>query len=115
MLTNYQFYKEVFHGSQSQRSFERAQVESEAWINVLTMGRVEQLDPIPESVQKAVCAVADLVGRDLDREGKSSETVGSHSVSWESRDEIDRHREITKAANVYLYGTGLLYKGAKSL
>lgn len=76
-------------------------------------------DNVPECVKMCCCEVAELTcgyEKSLAKTGgKSSESVGGWSVSYESREQAAQaHKEQVRAC-VYkwLSGTGLLYRGLR--
>ena len=94
-----------------------------AYIDYVTMDRAVALmslvSPSPEEtaliskVKNAVCAVADqLKSYDATGGGSiSSESVGSHSVSYSTADRKVHAAQMTDAAALYLAHTGLMFRG----
>ena len=52
----------------------------------MTGGRIPYLESVPDAIKNACCAVADQLWQDEQQGDKASETVGSHSVSYQNRD-----------------------------
>lgn len=90
----YEFYANVYFGNAIKpEDFQRLSARASEYVYGMTRGLCEKVpDEDMEAVQKAVCAVAEILqdeGRMASRSfsaGKtiSSETVGSHSVSYGS-------------------------------
>ena len=63
MYAPYSYYYEVYHGSQlTPDQWPAAAREAEAYIDLLTFGRLKNGAPVTDEVQMAVCAVAEVVG-----------------------------------------------------
>ncbi len=123
MISDYSFYTDTYHGKLlSAEEFPGYATRADEYLNELTFGRYAAPD-LPESVLTAVkmaeCAVADLC-LELDTvpvssdPSVSSETVGSHSVTYRSGADVAAafYGRIRVAAEHYLLPTGLLYRGA---
>lgn len=94
-----------------------------AYIDYVTMDRAVALmslvSPSPEEtaliskVKNAVCAVADqLKSYDAIGGGSiSSESVGSHSVSYATADRKVYAANVSNAAEIYLAHSGLMFRG----
>lgn len=90
----YEFYANVYFGNEiAPEDFQRLSARASEYVYGMTRGLCEKVpEGNMEAVQKAVCAVAEILqdeGRMASRSfsaGKtiSSETVGSHSVSYGS-------------------------------
>ena len=121
MLTDYSFYKDVFHGDLlTEDNYEKYATRADAWLDQLTYGRYENPD-LSESVLQKVklseCALAELcfsIATDAaSNPSIEKETVGSHSVTYRgSTDSISGwSARIRETASRYLMSTGLLYRG----
>lgn len=122
MVADYEFYLSTFMGTAlSEEEFPKCAVRADAYLNELTFGRFAD-DSLPDKVKEAVkmaeCAVAEQyqVAEKAETAGAgviSSETVGEHSRSFRSGEEIQRQTDakISRTAQRYLGWTGLLYRG----
>ena len=122
MVADYSFYTGDYYGKLlSAEEFPEYATRADAWLSELTFGRYSSPD-LSESQLKAVkmaeCAVADLC-YELQTEpvsdpSISKETVGSHSVTYQTEAEAAAGlaARIYDAAARYLMTTGLLYRGA---
>ena len=110
--TDYRFYKEMFTGAiiPDETAFNLSVIEAIAYIDRLTRGKCKKLAPIPDEVNMAVCAVAEVIHNE---KGNivTSESVGNHSRTYAVTSQADREREKIRKARLYLAGTGLLYGG----
>lgn len=85
-------------------------------INRHTYGNMPE--EIPECVKMCCCEIAEKLytaDKNIEHGGKTSESAGSWSVSYESTEQIKRTMQKDIRAIVYswLSGTGLLYAGVK--
>lgn len=107
---DYTFYKKDYKGASIPESaFDRLALEASFFIDYITLDRIEE--PVIDKVKLATCAVAEVIKQHEKNDGKSSETVGKHSVTYNTKGTVDR-RKIS-AATVYLANTGLLYRGLR--
>lgn len=109
--TDYQFYTDIFKGTiiPDVYAFESAVIEASAYIEYITMGNVSKLKTIPDKVHMAVCAVAEVIYNESQQGSISSESVGNHSVSYNTNRDFENNKAYK--ARLYLAGTGLLYRG----
>ncbi len=102
---DYEYYTDRFKGNTIPLAdFEHVSLRAEEYINYITNGRITD---ISEPVQNACCAVADKLYSMGAREGIQSETTDGYSVTYRDADGL----LLYGAAEVYLAGTGLLYRG----
>ena len=122
MLTDYSFYKDVFHGDLlTEDNFEKYARDADTWLDQLTYGRYANPnlpDSVLQKVKMSECSLAELCfSMATDAASNPSiekETVGSHSVTYRgSTDSISGwSARIRETASRYLMTTGLLYRGA---
>ena len=122
MLTDYSFYKDVFHGDLlTEDNYEKYAREADTWLDQLTYGKYASpnlSESVLQKVKMAECALAELCfSMATDAASNPSiekETVGSHSVTYRgSTDSISGwSARIRETASRYLMTTGLLYRGA---
>lgn len=108
----YNFYVETYLGKKvSEDDFDTLATRASEKLNMLTFGRIVEVD---DNIRLAVCAMTDVlasVGEVGDKE-IASESNDGYSVSFTTASPADRER-ITKgqlydAAYTYLYNTGLM-------
>lgn len=82
-------------------------------------GRNVDEDNIPDCVKNCCCELAELVytyeKNTADSSGKSSESVGGWSVSYESKEQSDLNfsNAVSDCIYKWLSGTGLLFSGVR--
>lgn len=131
-MTTYEFYTETYYGDSIEESiFPKWESRAEDKLNMLTSGNITEkaLEEHSISIQKAVCALADLL-YELDKATKTAtakdeNNVKAKSSGGESITYGDSQTVVTKVlsdrnaqnkllydtAAEYLAGTGLLYAG----
>ena len=121
---DYTYYTTTYDGSAiSVAEFTAYANRASAYIDYVTMDRAATLmrlvSPSPEEtaliskVKNAVCAVADQF-KNYDAIGGgsiSSESVGSHSVSYATADRKVYAANVSNAAEIYLAHSGLMFRG----
>lgn len=121
---DYTYYTTTYGGSAiSSAEFTAYANRASAYIDYITMDRAVSLmslvSPSPEEtatmakVKNAVCAVADQL-KSYDGAGGgsiSSESVGSHSVSYATADRKVYAANVSNAAEIYLAHSGLMFRG----
>ena len=110
--TDYNFYKEIFKGAviPDETAFNSSVNEAIAYIENLTRGKCNKLAPNYDSVNMAVCAVAEIIYNES-KSTVTSESVGNHSKTYAVTSQADRERDKYRKARIYLSRTGLLYGG----
>lgn len=121
---DYTYYTTTYDGSAiSSAEFTAYANRASAYIDYVTMDRAFSLmsssSPSPEEtalmnkVKNAVCAVMDqLKSYDVTGGGSiSSESVGSHSVSYSTADRKVHAANMSSSAALYLAHTGLMFRG----
>ena len=122
MLTDYSFYKDVFHGDLlTEDNYEKYAARADSWLDQLTYGKYASSDLSEEILRKVKfceCALAELcLSMATDAASNPSiekETVGSHSVTYRGSTDSTSgwSARIRETASRYLMTTGLLYRGA---
>ena len=119
MYADYEYYTEVFFGTQiAEQEFNAVCARASDYIDYITKGKATADN---EAVKKAVCAVAEhyqtIEKARADALGgvKASESVGSWSVSYRSGEDIAAAygSELYAIALRYLASSGLLYRGVR--
>ena len=121
---DYTYYTTTYGGSAiSSAEFTAYANRASAYIDYVTIDRAVSLmslsSPSPEEtaqiakVKNAVCAVMDqLKSYDTTGGGSiSSESVGSHSVSYATADRKVYAANVSNAAEIYLAHSGLMFRG----
>lgn len=108
---DYDFYTNTFKGTVIPESaFDRKSVESEAFINKITFGRIHKYDLRPDdlkAVKLSICAAAEAVyNLDKHRDIKSENNDG-YSVTYADSGESSRRLRMIEAADIYLADTTL--------
>ena len=108
---DYYFYTDMFKGTVIPEStFDRKIIESEAFINKITFGRIHKYALRPDdlkAVKFAICAAAEAVyNLDKHRDVKSENNDG-YSVTYSDNSESLRRLRMTEAADLYLADTTL--------
>lgn len=110
-MVSYSYYVEIYRGTEieSSEEFERLAMRASEYIYEKTLGRAGCYTSDP--VKKACCAIAEAIFEEEKHSGKISESVGSWSVNYSSKENTEsRMYNILKK---YLLPTGLLYRGMR--
>ena len=112
---SFEFYQEVYHGSiADDKNFDNAELESEAFIDMITFGRIGRLEEIPDCVKFAICSVTDAMVKfsESRKNNVASESNDGYSVTYVSGvTDADCNREMQSRARRWLANTGLMYRG----
>lgn len=120
-FVDFEYYKNKFKGSLQEDEFNQLAREASAIVNRLTMRRINadalQDQPYEKDVKDCTCAVAEKI-EEMQRKEEAakiaSETIGPHSVTFRNEaktTEAEKQIEYKRVAEIYLFGTGLLYRG----
>ena len=130
--TTYEFYRNKYYGDSIEESlFPKWEDRAEDKLNLLTNGNItgEALEEHADRIQKATCALADLLyqidyktehANDAKAGNVKSMSSGGQSVSFGSNetlvdkvlnDKTAQNRLCYDTISEYLSGTGLLYAG----
>lgn len=85
---SFEFYQEVYHGSiADDKNFDNAELESEAFIDMITFGRFGRMEEIPDCVKFAICSVADVVVKYVESQKNDvvSESNDGYSITSHKR------------------------------
>ena len=109
LYADYEYYAKVYQGELTADKFVPAARDASAYIDLLTYGRLKHGASVTDDVKMAVCAVAEVIAKDLTRQGQAtvgvkSETVAGHSVTYEDQMEAAKRldQEKLSAADLYL-------------
>lgn len=113
---DYDYYlNEYLHGgdAMSKEHFDFFAVKASKVIERHTLSRIEE---VTEAIKSCCCELAECMQAESRADkhcGKTSESVGSYSVSYASA--VDRNRESqqehSRILHLWLGDTGLLYRG----
>ena len=119
-FVDFEYYKNKFKGSLQEDEFNQLAREASAIVNRLTMRRINaalQGQPYEKDVKDCTCAVAEKI-EEMQRKEEAakiaSETIGPHSVTFRNEaktTEAEKQIEYKRVVEIYLFGTGLLYRG----
>lgn len=97
--------------------FNRLAVRADAVLDRLTFGRAARYRDREGKLAMACCAVTEKLYEQEERSGAGGasgileEKVGDHRVKYRSFGRAELATELEALAEMYLYGTGLLYRG----
>ena len=135
MYADFLFYTEQFFGSSiAEPDFLRLSSRASAFLDYYTMGKSKKSPDLHE-LKMACCAIAEqyqiieaadrVISKSVSEPAaKKSETVGSYSVSYATGEESagnalsaarETNAQLAKIAQLYLIGTGLLYRGGRNV
>ena len=64
MYADYAYYQGTYHGTAlSEAQWPAAAREADAWLDRLTLGRLQRGAPVDDAVRMAACALAEVTGR----------------------------------------------------
>lgn len=88
---DYSFYEEKYGGKMSESNWNRLSIEASMYIKRNTSGKIDNIFvKVPDEVKYCVCTIADKLQNIEQRTGKSSESVGSWSVSYQNSGDSDK-------------------------
>ena len=118
MYASYQDYVERFGGRAipDEAEFNRLALRAGPVLDRLTGGRAAKYQDREGKLALACCAVTEKLyeqeERRRDRSGSLvSEKVGDWQVTYRSGGRAELNAELAALAEMYLFGTGLLYRG----
>lgn len=120
MYADYSFYTDEFYGTViPPEEWNKYASRASDYIDYITSGKAKTYEDVNGSLAKACCAVAEQmaisesISSSMSVAGLASESVGSHSVTYRSESEIhaSMKQAMLNAAQMYLFPTGLLYRG----
>ena len=131
MYVDYEYYTKVYGGTKiPEEGFTYCISQAEDYVDYITLGRVQSFKGgvFDNKIKRAYCSLAEIyyeekqlserVGASAGAKGIKSETVGSHTVSFQTMDgkseaENKAHYDALRyrVARQHLLPTGLLYRG----
>ena len=116
LYADFNFYQNTYKGTMGENDFTKQIAKASAKIKAMTFGRIDESN-VPDEVKYCACDLADKCYVASRSEGKQSETVGAHSVSYANggtTSQEDIYRSVIRdyLSEVYTSdGTPLLYGG----
>ena len=120
MYASFQDYTERFRGRaiRDEADFNRLALRADAVLNRLTLGRALRYRDTEGKLAMACCAVTEKLfeleesrREHLGAERIAAEKVGSYRVQYHRYHTEETMAELDALAELYLFGTGLLYRG----
>lgn len=106
---DYRFYKDKYLGQViPEPSFRALSLKASYFINMATFNRIDP-ENVPDEAKMAVCAAAEVILKHEESGGKSSESVGKLSITYDTRKTVEK--KMYAVIQPYLANTGLLYRG----
>lgn len=117
IYADYSYYKDQFHGSLiPEAEFEYRSARASEYLDWATFGRISE--ELMESdtaaalkIRSCCCAVAEADHSYEKIAGKTSEKIGSYSVSYAERTDEAKNNALYRLVDMYLGNTGLLFRG----
>ena len=113
---DYDYYINEYKGNMPETDFDRMSKMASAKIKANTFGRIDEND-VQSEVKYCTCVLADSLLVASKIEGKSSESVGSWSVSYSDTSKSELNETINQIIKEFLSevytadGTPVLYRG----
>lgn len=86
---DYKYYKEAYGGLMPEQSFDKLSIQNSAYIDKFTFNRLENINPVPEWLKYACCAMCEISNEYLDAksDGKNIKSVSNSGYSVTYSDE----------------------------
>lgn len=133
IYADFEYYRDIYGGTLVlENDFHGLAVKASAYLNYITMGKAERNADL-DALKLACCALVDKYSEiesmalkaresacDVVSGSKKSESVGSHSVTYQSAEERAKYAkdysdqlksELPGIVGMYLAGTNLMYRG----
>lgn len=109
LLVDFKFYTDEYHGESvsSQNEFLRLERIAEKTLSSYTGGA--DVSGV-EDIKFCICELVDVEKKHMDAYGKSSESVGGYSVSYD-KSQDSKSLSIREVLFRYLGHTNLMYRG----
>ena len=120
MYASYQDYTGRFGGRAitDEADFNRLALRADAVLDRLTFGRAARYRDREGKLALACCAVTEKLYEQENLRGRAegaglvaSESVGDYRVQFRRSDRAELATDLAALAELYLFGTGLLYRG----
>lgn len=112
---DYTYYQNEYRGTKvDEKTFGENLKWATALVDMVTFGRIERLEEIPDCVKDAVCCAVEKYAdyQKLRAQELKSESNDGYSVTYsDAGKESDMRQEVIADMKIYLSGTGLTYRG----
>ena len=107
---DYSFYQDR-GGQMSASDFLIYSKKSSDYIDYISSDNAKSYSDTEDRLKKCCCVLADEMAKNEKREGISSESIGSYSVSYAESKQTDIQRRYAKICCMFIGSTGLMYRG----
>ena len=107
---DYSFYQNR-GGQMSASDFLIYSEKASDYIDYITFDRAKTYKDTENRLKKCCCALADEMKKSDNISGKSSESIGSYSVSFSDTSDEALRKRLAKICAIYIGSTGLMYRG----
>lgn len=107
---DYSFYQSR-GGRMSLSEFSVYSEKASDYIDYITFDRAKTYEDTENRLKKCCCALADEMKKSDNISGKSSESIGSYSVSFSDNSEMAIQKKYGSVCRTYIGSTGLMYRG----
>ena len=107
---DYSFYQ-IRGGQMSAPDFLIYSEKASDYIDYITFERAKTYDDTENRLKKCCCVLADEMAKNKKREGISSESIGSYSVSFSDSSTIAFQKKYASICCTFIGSTGLMYRG----
>lgn len=115
MYADYDYYRTLYGGKLSDEEYTFAAARASEYLASVTHDRITEDILTGRAVKMCCCAMADLIQKQEQRDGKTAEKVGDYSVSYadSSTNQTARQKRRYELAYMYLSRYGLMFRGVE--
>ena len=119
MYADYDYYRTLYGGKLSAEEYTFAAARASEYLASVTHDRITgdilSDDTTGRAVKMCCCAMADLIRKQEQRDGKTAEKVGDYSVSYADNGAAQTawQRRRYELAYMYLSRYGLMFRGVE--
>lgn len=119
MYADYTYYRTLYGGKLPEQDYTFVAARASEYLASVTNDRITEKILEDETTGRAVkmccCAMADLIQKQEQRDGKTAEKVGDYSVSYadSSTNQTARQKRRYELAYMYLSRYGLMFRGVE--
>ena len=107
---DYSFYQDR-GGQMSASDFNKYATNASDYIDYISSDNAKSYSDTEDRLKKCCCVLADEMAKNEKREGISSESIGSYSVSYAESKQADIQRRYANICCMFIGSTGLMYRG----
>lgn len=107
---DYSFYQ-MRGGQMSAPDFLIYSEKASDYIDYITFEHAKTYDDTENRLKKCCCALVDEMKKTDNISGKSSESIGSYSVSFSENTNTEVQKRYGNVCRIYIGSTGLMYRG----